>query len=154
MEKDYGKDDVYEGAQEVERIVDLRKSVRYGPDFHPQYEGEWNSGESITEQTYVPIEEQIKDMIRAGEFLEEYRRARWDFGPDDEVDENVDPDPTLGPGWDPADAYMQKARLMGKRDRLLAQEAKRLDAEAKAEADKLSTNVDAGGEAPVSPVKP
>lgn len=97
----------------------MAKDLRFcGPYDHPQYEGEMNDGTTITEQTYVPIAEQILEMIRAGQFLEEYRRARWDFGPGEEVDESVDPDPTVHA--DPAEVYLMQARLLGRRDQALA----------------------------------
>nr|WAE43855.1 MAG: hypothetical protein [Microviridae sp.] len=97
----------------------MSEDLRFcGPYDHPEYAGEDNDGSTITEQTYVPLGEQIQEYIRAGLFLEEYRRARWDFAPDEPVDEEVEPDPTRSA--DPSDVWILQARLLGKRDQLLA----------------------------------
>ena len=40
---------------------------------------------------YIPADQQILSMMEAGERLGEYRRERYDYGPDDEDDGYIDP---------------------------------------------------------------
>nr|WAE43848.1 MAG: hypothetical protein [Microviridae sp.] len=111
------------------------KDLRHcGPETHPQYEGESNDGSTMTEQVYIPLKDQIEEMILSGRILEAYRKELYHFQPDEEVDESFS-DPTMDPGFDAADASVERARLIGKRDRLLKEaEQKRKDEEARNDA--------------------
>ena len=112
------------------RIIDLRKQEVATPVLHPFYEGEMNDGSTMTEQTYIPLKDQIEAMLLAGRQLEAYRKELYDFSPEEDVDEGFD-DPTRYQGWDAADAAVERARLLGKRDRLLKAAAVKAAEEAK-----------------------
>lgn len=67
--------------------------------------GEKNSGKSIVDPSgYMSPKERIESIFRAGERLDEYRREMYQYGDqDDHEDESLD-DVTRSPGFDPADA--------------------------------------------------
>lgn len=81
----------------------IQKKVDYKID-----PGEKIAGDRITESAgYIPPKTRIEEMIMAGQNLLDYRRERYDFPPDKEVDEKlVDEfyDPTRSPGFDAVDA--------------------------------------------------
>nr|WAE43368.1 MAG: hypothetical protein [Microviridae sp.] len=121
-----------------------RKEETYSAFHHPVSPGEEGSRESMTEQVYIPLKDQVDEMLLAGRQLEAYRKELYHFQPGEEVNEDFE-DPTLHPSFDAADASVERARLIGKRDRLLKQaEVKRL---AKAEADAAAEESGAAGEA-------
>lgn len=65
---------------------------------------EFNEGPKITETAgYIPAKQQIENLILAGQRLAEYREENYDFGKDDEIDEDFT-DPTRSPNYDLADA--------------------------------------------------
>lgn len=67
--------------------------------------GEKNSGLSICDPSgYISPQEQIENLIRAGERLEEYRRERYDLDHGEE-DDGVWMDPMREAGLDFADVY-------------------------------------------------
>jgi hypothetical protein len=100
------------------KMYDGTKKVLYGPLFHPQDEGESNDGSTMTEQVYIPLRDQIEEMLLSGRMLDAYRKELYHFGADEEVDEDFE-DPTLHPSYDAAQASIDRARLLGKRDRLV-----------------------------------
>lgn len=59
--------------------------------------GEVNTGGSITEQSYIKLSDQIKNMLEAGERLEMSRRPK-------DVQEDQEVDPTMVRGFDAVDA--------------------------------------------------
>lgn len=70
----------------------------------PERTMEKNSGEIKVETAgYIPGDIQIRRLIAAGERLEQHRAEMYDFGPDQEVDDEAI-DPTRSPGFDMADA--------------------------------------------------
>ncbi|QXP44114.1 MAG: hypothetical protein [Arizlama microvirus] len=70
----------------------------------PDFKGEENSGEMITETAgYIPANVQIEDMMLAGQRLAIARKERFDGSNDEEV--SLFSDPTRKPGFDLADAH-------------------------------------------------
>lgn len=66
--------------------------------------GEINEGPELVEKSgYIPAEEQIGAMLRAGERLGEFRREAYDFGDKEDIPDDY-VDPTRSPGFDLADA--------------------------------------------------
>jgi hypothetical protein len=53
---------------------------------------EYNDGPVLVETAgYIPAKMQIEQLINAGRRLEAARAEMYDFGPDDKVDDTVDP---------------------------------------------------------------
>lgn len=81
----------------------VKKKTEYKPDI-----GEEIAGKRITESAgYIPPKTRIEEMIMAGKNLIDYRREKYDFPPDVEVDPKVVDeffDPTRSPGFDVVDA--------------------------------------------------
>jgi hypothetical protein len=123
------------------------KDLRHcGPETHPDYEGEMNDGSTMTEQVYIPLKDQIEEMMLSGRMLEAYRKELYHFQADEIVDESFS-DPTMEPGFDAADAAVERSRLLGKRDRILKeQEAKRKEKENSEELRRLSEGTDSKSE--------
>jgi hypothetical protein len=70
----------------------------------PDFEGEKNSGQQITETAgYIPANVQIEDMMLAGQRLALSRMERFDGTNKDDLSEFNDP--TRRPGFDLADAH-------------------------------------------------
>ena len=72
---------------------------------------EKNDGTTMTEQSYIPPNIQIAQMIEAGQNLDAYRKELYDF-----TDEDPDLiedyyDPTREPGYDMADASQALVEL-------------------------------------------
>lgn len=69
----------------------------------PPYDGAKMGGESLVEpEGYIPAEKQIANMLLAGERLIAGRREAYDFGPDEDVPDDIDIR-TRRPGYDMAD---------------------------------------------------
>lgn len=134
------------------KMIDTRgkDDLRYcSVDFRPLYEGEVPGKKTMTEQVYIPLKEQVEEMLAAGERLEAYRRELYHYGPEDEIDEVEDPGDAYA--MDPAEMSMIQMRLLAKRDRLLKAQAA-IDKKAKDEADQLKLElVEPAPEAPESP---
>lgn len=111
-----------------------KKLVYFTPETAPQYAGEPGSSYTLTEQVYIPVKDQIEEMLLAGRMLDAYRKELYHFGPDEEVDEEFE-DPTLHPSYDAAQAAVDRARLLGKRSRILREQAKAAEGAAKAAGD-------------------
>lgn len=59
---------------------------------------------------YIDTEERINAMLRAGQQLEDYRKALYHFGSDKEIiDDYVDP--TVNPAYDVVDAQGDSERI-------------------------------------------
>lgn len=90
------------------------------------FKKEPGGGKRITEQAgYIPIQVQVRNMLVAGERLNEYRKEQFDFGPGEEVPSDVSPDITRSPYFDLADAT-QIGRAAEER---LADQAKEIEKE-------------------------
>lgn len=80
-----------------------KKKAEYMTD-----KGEEIAGKRITESAgYIPPKTRIEEMIMAGRNLVDYRKERYDFPPDTDVDPKVVDeffDPTRSPGFDVVDA--------------------------------------------------
>lgn len=112
---------------------------------------EMNDGVNMTEQTYIPANIQIEQLIAAGIRLDDYRKELYDFSQDAEIDWDYQ-DPTRNPGYDPADASETLKQLAKRtKERMRAEKMALLESEAAVAA--LSTKVDAGGGPPASPEK-
>lgn len=94
-------------------VVDKRKSPQYSSAYHPQYDGEGGFEETITEQSYVPLKDQVEEMIHHGALVEGYRYELYHFGPDEEVPETFE-DINMLEGLDPADVWFERGRLLGR----------------------------------------
>jgi len=58
----------------------------------PEMCGEVLTDEVMVERSgYIPADQQILSMMEAGQRLGDYRRERYDYGPDDEDDGFIDP---------------------------------------------------------------
>lgn len=95
---------------------------------------------SQTEQSYVPPNILIEQMIAAGQRLEDYRGELYDFQNDEEIDWDYQ-DPTRNPGYDPADASEMLIEL-AKKQKAAMKEAKAEMKAAEAAAAELSEKVD------------
>lgn len=70
----------------------------------PEKVYEKGGGELVTEVAgYIPAEVQITEMINAGIRLGEYRKEKYDFASEEDVDEDFF-DVTRSPGFDLAEA--------------------------------------------------
>lgn len=68
------------------------------------FKGEINNGERLVEtKGYIPADQQILALMRAGKNLSEYRREAYDFPSIESVDLNFF-DPTRSSNFDMADA--------------------------------------------------
>lgn len=59
----------------------------------------------------LSVEQQVEQFLQAGERLEQYRNLGFDFGPDDDIDEDLD-DPTREPDFDLIDAAVAERDFM------------------------------------------
>lgn len=90
----------------------------------PPYEGAVMGGPTLVEpEGYIPAEKQIANMLLAGERLIAGRREAYDFGPDDDVPDDIDIR-TRRPGYDMADGT-QDMLLVAERLKEQAEEAAR-----------------------------
>lgn len=106
--------------------------------------GETNSGEQVTETAgYIPKNLQIRQMMLAGEHLQEIREELYDFKPGEEVPEGYI-DPTRSPNFDWADADKLLAIVRHNARRLAEYESQRVS-EDTVTTDELSERNDAGG---------
>lgn len=108
---------------------------------------EFPHGKSAVERNgYRSAKQQIEALIFAGKRLEQYRAHAYEFGADDKVPDDYI-DPTRRPNFDLSDATaMQRAAIHG------MNVARRMNAEAKAEAEKeASEDVRESGEATIAP---
>lgn len=87
-------------------------------------------GELLTEVAgYIPANIRIENIINAGERLRQARAEMYDFGPNDEIDEDFQ-DPTRSKSFDLADASVLKENLdmryreIQKQKKVLAEKAK------------------------------
>lgn len=100
-----------------------------------EYEKEKGGGKIITESAgYIPPKIQIEQMIMAGQRLDLARKEQFDFGPDDEIDEDY-VDPTREPGFDLADA----SQLASETAMRLRQQEEKPSAMEKAEKEKKAS---------------
>ena len=103
----------------------VQKKTEYKPDI-----GEEIAGKRITESAgYIPPKTRIEEMIMAGKNLVDYRREKYDFPPDVEVDPKVVDeffDPTRSPGFDVVDAQNMSQDVV---NRLKAQSKKEKEVE-------------------------
>lgn len=103
---------------------------------------EKGGGQLITEADgYIPAEVQIMEMLSAGYRLGEYRKEKYDFPTEDDVDESF-VDPTRSPGFGPEDASVlqrmaengiQAALGVAKADEMVRRKAAKPDELEKAE---------------------
>ena len=71
----------------------------------PDRRKEVGGGPRIVEASgYIPTKVQVENMLIAGQRLNEYRREQYDFSGDEEIPDDVKPDPTRNPEFDLADA--------------------------------------------------
>lgn len=82
----------------------------------PAGDGEKGDPRTITEQSYIPGDQLIKDMQEAGVFLNQQRKLRFDLTFQSAVlglqpGEDPDLDPTRSPGFDLVDAGVLAERL-------------------------------------------
>ena len=66
----------------------------------------------VETQGYIPADVQIMRMIDAGRRLDNFRRENFDFGSEEEVEDDFI-DPTRSPGFDMSDAS-QLAKSVGR----------------------------------------
>lgn len=80
----------------------------------PPYEGAVMGGETLVEpEGYVPAEKQIENMLLAGERLIAGRRESYDFGPDENVPDDIDIR-ARRPNYDLADATQDMLEIEGR----------------------------------------
>lgn len=83
---------------------------------------------SITEQSYVPVQQQIRDMTNAGLFLDAARKARFDSDLSYNPEEDIALDPARNPGADVVDILKAGAEAGRRiREQDLAAAAKRAE---------------------------
>ena len=71
----------------------------------PKINDEPGGGKSLIEKgSHIPVMQQVRDMIAAGEKLGDYRKGAFDFDAGEEVPKDVLPDPTRSSNFDLADA--------------------------------------------------
>ena len=77
----------------------------YSKYVRPKTNDEPGGGKSLIEKgSHVPVMQQVRDMIAAGERLGESRKGAFDFDEGEEVPKDVLPDPTRSSNFDLADA--------------------------------------------------
>lgn len=77
----------------------------YSKYFRPKINDEPGGGKSLIEKgSHIPVMQQVRDMIAAGERLGESRKGAFDFDAGEEVPKDVLPDPTRSYNFDLADA--------------------------------------------------
>lgn len=92
---------------------------------------ESNSGEKLVETAgYITAQQRIEAIINAGHRLSEFRKEQFDFGTDEELDEDFD-DPTRSKNFDRADASIIEFNI-ALRERIKREGIKAREAELKA----------------------
>ena len=116
--------------------------TRYNQDKH---QAEPGGGEKLVEtQGYIPADIQIEQMLSAGIRLDEYRKEKYDFGPDEEVPDDFI-DPTRNKGFDLADGSLLAKGVVNRlEDSALKEERKKEEEKKKIEEEKK--NKEKGGE--------
>lgn len=115
----------------------------------PKGDGEIPDDRTITEQSYIPGDQLIKDMQEAGVFLSQQRKLRFDLTFQTAVlglepGQDPDLDPTRSPGFDLVDAGQLAERLAeSKRKRDLVNAEATRQAAAKAQQDLIDKAVHA-----------
>lgn len=105
----------------------VNEYIRFQSQYsHKPYDGEVISSKSIVDPSgYVDAQTRIENLMRAGERLDEYRRDMYQYGPDDDYDDDSSDDPTMEPGYDLADAHYQKQKALSRLRRSMESPSKK-----------------------------
>lgn len=137
-------------------LFNEKLKVRSAYSNRPKLVGEVLSDELITEQTgYRTLEQQVTDLIVAGQRLDDYRRGIYDSDNHD-IDDDDYFDPTRSPDFDMFDALDGVSHLKATFEAALskaASEANESEVESEAETKKkIKEEIEGGDQPPFGPL--